>query len=115
MARSTYKPVRLGKVGSGTVELAETRLGDLAKAARDAQGRFRSAQVEIRAANIEIGRRAAEYAADELANQVAITGRPQRATHYLINALLTEGIGYKGTIDGFQMGIYAALDKDVRV
>lgn len=99
----------------GTVTLQEFRAGDLAKVARNALGQFTSYQHLMLSANTDLAKAAARLAQGALQEKVSATGRPQRATQYLLSALMVEGIGWKANADGFQMGIYEGLNKDVRV
>jgi hypothetical protein len=99
----------------GSVALQEFRASSMARAARDALGRFTSYQHLMLDANTELGKAAASMAQRALRDAVADTGRPQRASQYLILALGEEGIGWKANSEGFQMGIYDGLNNDVRV
>lgn len=99
----------------GTVALQEFRAGDMARAARNALGQFTSFQHLTLAANTELAKAAALLAAGSLQESINATGRPQRASQYLLRALALEGIGWKANAEGFQMGIYDGLNNDPRV
>lgn len=76
--------------------------------ARDLRGQFASIQTEIKAAHEAMAMRLQELERDALQDSVEATGRPQRDTRYLLEALVADG-NRVVSADGFVVNIESFL------
>lgn len=92
----------------GPVSLTFRNSGAIANA-RDLRGRFVSIQSEVKAAHTEMAQALQDLQVEELRTRIEDTGRPQRDSEYLIQAIAAEG-NREVSIDGFVVGIESFLD-----